>query len=275
MPRADDIMLTAEELRLRSVKRRRILIVVLGLVLVIAVAVFAGHPIAGAIKGWQSRRHAARVVALLDKQQWNDARDEALAAYQLRPNEPEAIRAVARYLSRTRQHQALEFWEQLAKQQSLTRDDLRDEATVALMSGEMERAAPIVKSLVDRKDAGPPDWFLATQLALQKGNRDEAQSYLRRILDASSASERDQLQATVAELAISSGDDSASAKRRADALNRLEKLSRGKSEVALDALVVRAQRILGGTGSVPSQKSEVRDQRSAEESSESERESRN
>ena len=211
MPHARDIMLTAEELRLRRVKRRRILIIAVSLVVVVAVVVFAGHPIAGAIKGWQSRRHAARVVALLDKQQWNDARDEALAAYQLRPNEPEAIRAVARYLSRTRQHQALEFWEQLAKQQSLTRDDLRDEATVALMSGEMERAAPIVKSLVDRKDAGPPDWFLGTQLALQKGNSAEAQSYLRRILDASSASERDQLQATVAELTISSGDDSASA----------------------------------------------------------------
>jgi tetratricopeptide (TPR) repeat protein len=250
--RADDIMLTAEELRLRHLKRRRILILLLAFVSLILIGIFAGRPIAGAIEAWQSRRHAARVLPLLEKQQWSDARNEAFAAYQLRPNEPEAIRAVARYLSRTRQHQALELWEQLAKLRPLTRDDLRDEAAVALMSGETQRATPIVKSLIDRKDAMSADWFLAAQLALQKGNRDEAQSYLQKIVGAATASERDQLQATVAELAISSDDNSANASRRADALNRLEKLSRGKSEVALDALVILAQRTLGGTRALAS-----------------------
>lgn len=244
--RSDDIMMTAEELRLRARKRRIWFSLLLLLLLLLALGIFAGRPIGGAIKAWQSRRHAARVVPLLEKQQWTDARNEALAAYQLRPNEPEAIRAVARYLSRTRQHQALEFWEQLAKQQALTREDLRDEATAALASGETGRAAPIVKSLVDRKDAGPLDWFLATQLALQKGNRDEAHSYLQKIHSTPSATEREQLQATVAELTIPPGDGSDSVRYRADAFDRLEKLGRGKGEVALDALVLLAQRALSG-----------------------------
>ena len=132
-------MLTAEEIRLRKRKRFR-LVLLLAIVLVLGLALgFGARPAGRAIKAWQSRRHAARVVPLLEKEQWSEARDEAVAAYQLRPNEPEALRAVARYLSRTRQHQALEFWEQLAKQQPLTRDDLRDEAAIALVSGETER----------------------------------------------------------------------------------------------------------------------------------------
>jgi tetratricopeptide (TPR) repeat protein len=256
MPRADDIMLTAEELRLRQVKRRRILLIVVALVLVIATVIFARHPIAGAIKAWQSRRHAARVESLLEKQQWTDARNEALAAYQLQPNEPEAIRAVARYLSRTRQHQALEFWEQLAKQQALTREDLRDEATVLLVSGEIERATPVVKSLIDRKDAGPSDWFLATQLALQKSSAPDAQRALNKIFDSHATNERETLQAALLELqATNLNDPKVAEQQQANAWSRIKKLAEGKTETALSALVLLAQRTLGGTRAVASQES--------------------
>ena len=78
----------------------------------------------------------AKAFAFLAQEKWTGAREEAVAAYQLRPNEPEALRAFARFLSRTRQSQALELWDQLAKNQPLTRDDLRDEATSALVAGE-------------------------------------------------------------------------------------------------------------------------------------------
>ena len=75
-----------------------------------------------------------------------------------------------------------------------------------------------MKSLVERKDAAPKDWFLAAQLALQKSNREDAQSYLKKILAAPSASEREQLQAAVAELTISSDANPANVRHRADAL---------------------------------------------------------
>lgn len=249
-------MLTAEELRLLRRHRRHSVIVIGTIVALALAAFFMWHPVAGAVKGWQSRRHAARVTPLLDEQNWPGARKEALAAYQLRPNEPQALRAAAQYLSRTRQQQALEFWEQLAKLQPLTRDDLRDEATVALISGQTAPAAKAIKSLLERKDAGPREWLLAVQLALQKGNAIEAQRYLEQALATPSASGREQMQAAVVQLAIATGDDLTNAQRRTKALDRLEKLSRGQGDVALDALVILAQRALtiGGTGALPSQK---------------------
>src|ERR1700704_6089566 len=126
-----DFMLTAEELRLQRRKRKR-LFILLGLVLLLVLgAIFGGRPVMHGIKAWQARRHAHTAFTLMEKEQWNEARKEATAAYQLWSDEPEAIRAVARFLSRTRQAQALEFWDRLETQGRLTRDDLVDEASIA------------------------------------------------------------------------------------------------------------------------------------------------
>ena len=175
-------MLTPEELRLRTRKRRRLMILLVIALLLAPVVFFAARPTRDAIKGWQARRHAQKAFAAIEAQHWDDARTEAVAAYQLRSTEPEALRAVARLLSRTRQPQALEFWEQLSKTQTLTREDLRDEAAVALVAGEIERATGVVKSMLERKDAAAAEWLIAAQLDLQKGNREQAQDYLQKIL---------------------------------------------------------------------------------------------
>src|SRR6267378_1345856 len=127
MPRAEDFMMTAEELRLRRLKRRRILIVSVALVLLLVAGYFGGRPGINVVKAWQARRHAAKAFAYIDNENWADARKEATAAYQLRPTEPQALRAVARFLSRTRQPDALEFWQQLEKIARLTREDRQDE----------------------------------------------------------------------------------------------------------------------------------------------------
>src|SRR2546421_10635272 len=150
-----DIMLTAEELRLRTRKRRRLLIVLVLALLLVLGAVFGGRPVAHRVKAWQARRHARDVFALMEKEQWNDARKEATAAYQLWPDEPEAIRAVARFLSRTRQAQALEFLDQLEKEKRLTRDDLVDEASIALVAGDDTRAKRAIAALLGGKFGGP------------------------------------------------------------------------------------------------------------------------
>src|SRR5688500_1172541 len=111
MPRAEDSMLTAEELRLRRRKQRRVILALLLLLILVLGAVFGGRPTMNAIKAWQARRHAEKAFVFIEKEQWVEARKEAAAAYQLWPNEPEAIRAIARLLTRTRQPQALEFWD--------------------------------------------------------------------------------------------------------------------------------------------------------------------
>jgi hypothetical protein len=242
-----DLMLTAEELRLKRRKLRRILVLGLLLVLVLITGFFGGRPAMNAIKAWQARRHAQRAFTLINKEQWTEARGEVVAAYQLRPTEPQALRAVARFLSRTQQPEALEFWKELAGKTSLTRDDVRDEAMIAINSGDTWRADASVRELMG-SHAEPPDWLLAAQLSIQKNLQDEAKAYLAKIVADPRANQSEQFRATLLQLVLA-GDNQT---ERTIALTRLKKLAEGKTATSLDALVVLARYALsipvGGTG---------------------------
>src|SRR5260370_17932758 len=147
MARADDFMLTAEEIRLRTRKRRIITIVALALVLVLVLGFFGWRPATNAIKGWQARRHAYKAFAYIEQKKWTTAHQEAPATYELPPTDPQALRAVARFLSRTHQISALDFWKQLAKKNSLTHQDVRDEAMIAIIASDTARADTAVHAL--------------------------------------------------------------------------------------------------------------------------------
>jgi hypothetical protein len=256
MVHSDDILLTAGELRLWRHKRRIWLVVALLFALGIVATFFGARPASNAIKAWQARRHANHAFAYIDNEQWNDARREAIAAYQLRPSEPQAIRAVARFLSRVREPEALDFWKQLQNRQSLTREDRRDEVAVALAGNDLSVAELALKDLLTRKDSprSAADWLLAAQVAQQKGETNEARTFAQKVFDDSRADEPIQFQAAFLTLAIATPENSDASSTRA-AWARLRKLAEGKTKTALVALVVLAQHALsrpGGTGSVPS-----------------------
>jgi hypothetical protein len=253
---SDDILLTAEELRLWRHKRRTWRVVVLLFVLAIVATFFGARPAGNAIKAWQARRHANHAFAYIDNEQWNDAQREAIAAYQLRPSEPQALRAVARFLSRVREPEALDFWKQLQNRQSLTREDRRDQVGVALAASDLSVAEIALKDLLTRKDSPPSaaDWLLAAQVAQQKGETNEARKFAQKVFDDSRADESTQFQAALLMLAIATPDN-ADASSTGAAWPRLRKLAEGKTKTALVALVVLAQHALshaGGPGSVPS-----------------------
>ncbi|MEY2486335.1 MAG: hypothetical protein QOH39_1983 [Verrucomicrobiota bacterium] len=272
---ADEYMMTAEELRLHRRKRRRILLIVLVLVIVIVGAFLGARPAGNAIKAWQARRHAQRAFAFIDKEQWNDAQKEATAAIQLKQDEPESLRAVARFLSRVRNPEALEFWKQLDQRHLLTRGDRRDQVAVALAANDVTTTENGLTDLLTRKDSAPtsPDWVLAAQAAQQKGAPDEVRSFANKILAESTADERSQLQAALLILSVTPREEPDGAA----AWTRLNKLSEGKSKPALDALVILAQQALSkkqtsASGAEPmarsednKQKSEVTSQKSAAE----------
>src|SRR4029077_4329621 len=165
------------------------------------------------------------------------------------------LRAIARFLSRTRQPDALEFWQQLEKIARLTREDRQDEAAIAIMAGETTRAETAVHALLDSKGVDPGSWLLAAQLSTQKGVADDAMSALRKVFADARATERQRLQAALLELSLASGTDPAD-ERLTDAWSRIEKMSEGKSAVALDALILLAQRELSA------QRTEIRGQQS-------------
>ena len=110
----DDLDLTPpEEIRARKIR----LFVLLGIIaaVVLGMAIYFGaRPVGGAIKGWQALRLAREAFALIEQGKWNDAAGKARNAYFLRPTEPEASRALARYLTRTRQWApAIDWWKKV------------------------------------------------------------------------------------------------------------------------------------------------------------------
>ena len=250
MIRANDILLTAEELRVRKRKRRNLLAIVVSVVLAVGATFFGARPAAHSIKAWQARRHAHRAFAYIQNEQWNDAQREASAAYQLVPTEPEALRAVARFLSRIHHPEALDFWKQLEERQSLTREDRRDEIAVALSAGELSVAQSALEELLARKDSplSATDWLLAAQVAQQNSEPAAARTFVKKILDDLHADEPDQFQAALLLLALSTP-EKAELESVETGWARLEKLAEGKTKTALAALVILAQRALSDTPS--------------------------
>ena len=201
--------------------------------------IFGRRPAGNAIKAWQARRHAQKAFDFINKEQWDDARAEAMAAYQLSPDQPDALRAVARYLTRLHSMEALDFWKELSKKTSLTRVDVRDEAMIAIIAGDIALADTAMDELID-SHAEPADWLLAAQLAIQKNLPDEAESYLEKIVADSRATENEQFRAALLQVSLSANSPS----ERASALTRLGKLAERKTATSLDALVVVAQNTL-------------------------------
>ena len=236
---AEGLIITPEDARLARLKRRIIVIGSLVLVFAILFGVFGARPAGRAIKAWQARRHAQKAFAFINKEQWSAARAEAMAAYRLSPGQPQALRAVARFLTRTHSIEALDFWKELSIKTSLTRLDVRDEAMIAIIAGDMALADTAVRKLID-SHAEPADWLLAAQLAIQKNLPDEAKLYLAKIVADSRATESEQFRAALLQFALAANSPS----ERANALTRLEKSAEGKTATSIDALVVLAQNTL-------------------------------
>jgi tetratricopeptide (TPR) repeat protein len=242
--RREEEHLTEFELRTRKLKRLRIALILTAVAALTLSAYFSARPVIHLVRGWQARRHAQKAFVLIDQEKWSEARDEASAAYQLSPGEPKAIRSVARLLSRGGHPDALKFWKELAAKTTLTRADLRDEASVALKAMEIDLAEEATKQLLTHQEGGPKpaDWLLAAQLAAQKQDADLARTYVDKIFASNTASEREQFQATVVLDMISRARE---VDNETEVWDHLLSLARGKSSnVSLDALVLLAQHVL-------------------------------
>src|SRR5947208_8580355 len=126
-----ELQMTDAELELRRQWQRRLIIIAAAILILLVIGYLSARPVLNTVRAWQARRHAYKAYILIDQEKWGDARAEAIAAYQLRASEPEAIRAVARLLSRAGQSDGLKFWHELETESKLTRADLRDEAGLA------------------------------------------------------------------------------------------------------------------------------------------------
>jgi tetratricopeptide (TPR) repeat protein len=241
----EDFMLTGAQRQRKRRRRRRIQISLVALLVLVVIGFFVARPIRNSIRSWQARRHAEHAFAFIDQQKWSDARDEATAAYRLQASEPEAIRAVGRLLSRAGQGEALEFWKRLREIAPLTREDLRDEARVALRVNDTARADGAARELMETKEGGgpgPTDWLIAADVQLRKHSFDQAQGLAEKVLASPKANRREKLQANIALDNIARNAGPTSSIDIAKVNERIVALSNGDDDVALDALTFLAAR---------------------------------
>jgi tetratricopeptide (TPR) repeat protein len=236
-------MLTPQELRHRQRKRRRLMIIVGSILLALAIVVLIARPVRNAVRGWQSRRHAARALVFIDQQKWREARDESSTAYRLRTTEPAALRAVARLLSRASQVEGLEFWKQLDAVTPLNPDDLREKANLALQTNDLAAAGDAVQRLLAHDKAKPTsaDWLLAADIWGRKREYNKAAEFAQKTLDDPRATRREQLQAILILGNVVSNGSAALVKDPKALEAKLGSLAGGNDDVALDALIVLAQ----------------------------------
>lgn len=236
-------MLTPQELRYRQRKRRRVLIIAGSVFLFAAIAVLIARPVRNAVRGWQSRRHAAHALAFIEQEKWREARDEASAAYRLKTNEPLALRAVARLLSRAGQIDGLEFWRQLDAVTPLSPDDLREEANLALQTNDLAAAGEAVRRLFQHDKTKPTsaDWLLAADIWGRKREYDKAADMAQKTLADSRATRREQLQAALILESVIRNGSGALVKDPKAVDAKLGSLANGNDDVALEALIVLAQ----------------------------------
>jgi tetratricopeptide (TPR) repeat protein len=244
----DDFILTDAEREEKRRRRRRIQMSLVALLLLGLIGFLVARPVRHAIRSWQARRHAEHAFAFIDQQKWSDARDEATAAYRLEASEPEAIRAVGRLLSRAGQGEALEFWKRLREIVPLTREDLRDEARVALRVNDTARADEAARELLKAKERGPSstDWLIAAEVQLRKHSFDQAQGLAEKVLASPKASQREQLQANIALDDIARNAGPTSSIDIAKVNERIVALAKGEDDVSLDALTFLAARVTTG-----------------------------
>src|SRR5205807_385384 len=96
---------------------------------------------------------------------------------------------------------------QLAEKTSLTHQDVRDEAMIAIIASDTARANAAVGALMSSHPESA-DWLLAAQLSIQKNLPDETKQYLAKIVDNPRATESEQFRATVLQFALA-GDNQA------------------------------------------------------------------
>lgn len=239
-PRRD---LTYEEFMARRWRRwtRRYVPVAFALALLIY---FGGKPSYRAVRGWQAKRIAREANALIAQEKWSEASRRVQDAYLLRPNEPEAVRASARLLTRVaRPIEAATFWEELAKLAPLTREDRREYAACALAIGKLDVAAAQLAALAALPGGAdaPTDWLLAAELAAARAETTKALDFSRRVIAAGDrAMPRERFIASLLASNLPDPDG------RREAVAELTRLAQGDTPMALDAVVWHARHRLAG-----------------------------
>jgi tetratricopeptide (TPR) repeat protein len=163
-----------------AARRLRRWVIAGGVVLILLAA--GGPPVYRRAKVWRARTLAAEAEKLLAARQLEKASGKAQAAIGLAPAEPQALRTMARVLTRARSGLALNYWKGLVAQPGATADDRRAAVRAALQSDRLDFAEEQLAILL--ADDSPPveTLELAAQAALRRNDPARALEFLARVL---------------------------------------------------------------------------------------------
>lgn len=133
------------------------------------------------ISRWRSRRYAAKAELDLAAENWQPAQVKARMAYQIRPDEPAAIRAVARLESLTgNTTTAVQFWAILKKAKAMTTVDRRHYAEDLLRANLPAEARVDVERLLADAPNDPENLRLAAKWAAADKSYEQAMDFAAR-----------------------------------------------------------------------------------------------
>ncbi len=157
------------------------MIVAGSVLLVFGAAMFEIKPALAEISAWRARRFAAKAEIDLAAENWQPAQIKAQVAYRIRPDEPAAIRAVARLQSLTgNSAAAVQFWNMLKKADKMTVADRRMLAEDLLRAGMPSEARKDVEFLLGNAPNDPANLRLAAKWAASEKNYEQAMDFASR-----------------------------------------------------------------------------------------------
>lgn len=143
---------------------RRLLVVCIYSVVAIAVTAVVAKPAWRQATAWRARSLAGTAMKQAQQGDWTGAFAKASAAYELRPTEPEAIRAIASIVLCNDAAASFPLWKQLVESPGGTMEDRRSYVRSALARHLLGSAANQARFLLKAEPDSAPDLLLAAKV---------------------------------------------------------------------------------------------------------------
>ena len=212
---------------------------VLGILAALAAIVVLGVgilPAYRAVTAWRARNLAAQSDSLRAKGKLPEAQLKAQAAYLIRPDEPEALRAAARIQTDLREPNSTGFWQALIALGKASPEDRREYVELCLRNSLLPQAeAELQKLMAEAPNASANLWLLS-QMRLAKGDVAHSIEFATQARDKDPANERYQL--FVGSIQFDSPDGAT----RDSSRRTVWRIAREPDPLSLDAIAFLAKR---------------------------------
>ena len=219
-------------------KRRRRWLLAAGLCAVAALALaFEAKPVYRAVKGWRARQMAQQAEALTAQEKWPAALGKARAAYQLMPDEPAAMRAVAHLQNATgNPAAAVPFWQELDGSKTMTAADRRRYAEDLFRLGLADDATPQLDRVLAEQPGDAAALRLAARLSAARRSYAQSLQFARRAQELEPANKEGRLLLALLEF------DPPDSPQKDAGLRALLQLAQEREKTGLEALEYLARK---------------------------------